>query len=104
VITVHRDFNGICVSRRHVLSTRHLVCPGARGATVGPAFGILDSTLWSLLIEEIYYAGYPPLRRPLRRFGWTPVLSVAFAALWIRNEISYSRHTDTPRWLSAAGA
>lgn len=153
-----------------------------------------ESTLWSLLIEEIYYAVYPLMRRVLKRFGWTPVLSVsfvasivtascfpkaldwndlgplltavvlypvwllgcklserapslgaqrmsraqiwrwrlaawvvmwiaelmnfhlhvsqvhtmvflgAFAALWIRQEITYSRHTDPPRWLASAGA
>jgi peptidoglycan/LPS O-acetylase OafA/YrhL len=39
-----------------------------------------QGTLWSLLIEEIYYAVYPLTRRVLKRFGWTPVLSVAFAA------------------------
>jgi peptidoglycan/LPS O-acetylase OafA/YrhL len=39
-----------------------------------------QSTLWSLLIEEIYYAVYPLMRRVLKRFGRTPVLSVAFAA------------------------
>jgi peptidoglycan/LPS O-acetylase OafA/YrhL len=153
-----------------------------------------ESTLWSLLIEEIYYAVYPLLRRALKRFGWTPVLSIsfvisivtascfpkaldwgdlgplltavvlypvwllgarlserapslgaqrmsraeiwrwrlavwsvmwvvelmhfhlhvsqvhtmvffgAFAALWIRKEITYARHVDPPRWLTNAGA
>lgn len=37
-----------------------------------------ESTLWSLLIEEIYYAVYPLMRRTLNRFGWTPVLVVSF--------------------------
>ncbi|QGZ54032.1 acyltransferase family protein [Paraburkholderia acidiphila] len=39
-----------------------------------------DSTLWSLLIEEIYYAVYPLVLQVRRRVGWTPVLCVAFAA------------------------
>jgi peptidoglycan/LPS O-acetylase OafA/YrhL len=37
-------------------------------------------TLWSLLIEEIYYAVYPLLLVVQRRAGWAPVLWVAFIA------------------------
>ena len=37
------------------------------------------SLLWSLLCEEIYYAAYPLLRLCRARFGWTALLTIAFA-------------------------
>jgi len=39
-----------------------------------------SSILWSLLCEEIYYAIYPLLRHIRNRFGWTPLLILAFGA------------------------
>jgi peptidoglycan/LPS O-acetylase OafA/YrhL len=48
-----------------------------------PLFGaksiMWNSVLWSLMCEEIYYAIYPAARWTLRRWGWLPVMSVAFA-------------------------
>jgi peptidoglycan/LPS O-acetylase OafA/YrhL len=38
-----------------------------------------DSILWSLLAEEIYYALYPLLSFSGRRFGWLPLIAVAYA-------------------------
>jgi peptidoglycan/LPS O-acetylase OafA/YrhL len=38
------------------------------------------SLLWSLLCEEIYYAAYPLLRIGRVRFGWSALLTAAFAA------------------------
>jgi len=35
-----------------------------------------QSTLWSLLCEELYYAIYPALRWLRRHLGWTPILAV----------------------------
>jgi peptidoglycan/LPS O-acetylase OafA/YrhL len=47
-----------------------------------PLFGaksiLWNSVLWSLMCEEIYYAVYPLVRWSLRRWGWLPVMSVAF--------------------------
>jgi len=47
-----------------------------------PLFGaksiMWSSVLWSLMCEEIYYAVYPMARWCLQRWGWLPVMSVAF--------------------------
>jgi peptidoglycan/LPS O-acetylase OafA/YrhL len=37
------------------------------------------STLWSVVCEEIYYAIYPVLNRLGPQFGWTNIVTVAFA-------------------------
>lgn len=53
---------------------------GTRFVFLGEHSILWESPLWSLLCEEIYYAAYPLLRFLRNRFGWTPLLAVAFLA------------------------
>lgn len=53
---------------------------GNRRSLFGPTSVFWNSVLWSLLCEEIYYAVYPAMWWCRKKFGWTAIIGIAFAA------------------------
>jgi peptidoglycan/LPS O-acetylase OafA/YrhL len=52
------------------------------------------SVLWSIVCEEIYYACYPLLRIGRQRFGWAPLVVVAF----VLSEAIALLHWNATEW------
>ncbi len=60
-----------------------ILIPLAVGVSIARSIGLAlpvfdDSILWSIVCEEIYYLIYPLLLPASRRFGWMPLLMIAF--------------------------